>query len=55
MMEQARRVSLGEQETFTVKGPTPLMLIPHFDLVNGFIGAPMHCLGLGKTVGSLVV
>lgn len=47
MIEQARRVSLGEQETFAVKGPTPQMLIPLFDLVKGFIGDPMHCLGLG--------
>ncbi len=46
MIEQTRRASLGEQKPFGVNGPTPLMPIPHFDLINGFIVDPMHCLDL---------
>lgn len=47
MIFQARRAGAGESETFGVKGPTPLMLIPYFNIVSGFIVDSMHCIDLG--------
>lgn len=44
-VECGRNVVVGE--TFGVKGPTPLMSLPFFDIVSGFIVDSMHCIDLG--------
>lgn len=35
-------------ENFGVKGPTPLMSLPFFDIVSGFVVDSMHCIDLGN-------
>lgn len=44
MIEWQRNVT---GENFGVKGPTPLMSLPFFDIVSGFVVDSMHCIDLG--------
>ena len=47
MISHARTSHRKNTEVYGVKGPSAFMLIPHFDLVQGFIVDYMHCIDLG--------
>ena len=45
--KQAQQAHVEEKEIFGVKGPSPLMCLPDFDFIDGFVVDSMHCIKLG--------